>query len=461
MLKTAQSDTSTTFSHEYWSSRLGFVLAATGSAVGLGNIWRFPYITGENGGGAFVLVYLICIALIGLPIMMAEALIGRRGGQSPIHSIAILAKQEGRSAVWQGAGWSGVIASLIILSFYSVIGGWSIAYVFYAATGTFEGLRTHGINGLFSEFLGRPGVLLLWHSVFMVLTISVVARGVKGGLERAVTWLMPLLFALMVVFVGYAALSTGQFMRAVEFLFRPDFSRLGPTGVVSAMGQAFFSLSVGASIIIAYGSYLPREISIARATVTISIADTLVAMLAGLAIFPIVFASTLVPGEGPGLIFQTLPLAFAQMPGGAVFGTLFFVLLVIAAWTSSISLLEPGVEWLLEHRGVRRAPAAWAIGAGVWALGIVTILSFNRWEDVKLFGKTVFDLLDYLASNIMLPINGLLFALFAGWMMAKASTQDELGMGEGIGYTLWHFLVRFIAPIGVVLVFLYSVGVIG
>ena len=448
------------YTHEYWSSRLGFVLAATGSAVGLGNIWKFPYIAGDNGGGAFVLVYLLCVVAIGIPIMMAEALIGRRGGQSPSHSYALLAQQEGRSRGWQAAGWSAVIASLLILSFYSVIGGWAIAYVVYAARGIFNGVQADGVDKLFTNFLARPGELLVWHTVFMLLTVAVVARGVKGGLERAVTVLMPALFVLLLLLVGYAALSTEQFGRAAAFLFQPDFGKLSPDAVLAALGQAFFSLSLGAGVIIAYGSYLPKGISIARTATAICFADTAVALLAGLAIFPEVFASDLELGAGPGLIFQTLPIAFGRMPAGAVFGTLFFVLLVIAAWTSSISLLEPAVEWMLEHRGIGRHVSAWVIGFGVWVVGIASVFSFNLWSDVLLFGRSVFEALDYLASNLMLPLNGLLSAIFAGWIMAKTATEEELAMEAGLGYSEWRFVVRYIAPAGVATVLLSSSGVI-
>ncbi|MGC1952392.1 MAG: sodium-dependent transporter [Gammaproteobacteria bacterium] len=448
------------YPHEYWSSRLGFVLAATGSAVGLGNIWKFPYIAGEHGGGAFVLLYLLCVAVIGIPVMMAETLIGRRGGQSPIHSYVLLARQEGRSRGWQAAGWSAVVASLLILSFYSVIGGWAIAYVLYAARGIFHGVQAHGVDKLFTDLLARPGELLAWHTVFMLLTVLVVARGVRGGLERAVTLLMPLLFVLLLLLVAYAALSTEQFLPAAAFLFQPDVSKLSAAAVLAAMGQAFFSLSLGAGILIAYGSYLPKDVSIARTATAICIADTAVALLAGLAIFPEVFASGLEASAGPGLIFQTLPIAFGRMPGGTLFGTLFFVLLVVAAWTSSISLLEPAVEWMLEHRGIGRQTSAWMVGALVWAVGIVSVLSFNLWSDVLLFGRSVFESLDYLASNIMLPLNGLLSAIFAGWIMAKVATEEELAMGTGIGYSHWRLAVRYIAPAGVATVLLSSSGAI-
>lgn len=453
-MATNHSTTTSVYRHEQWSSRLVFILAATGSAVGLGNIWKFPYITGVYGGGAFVLVYLLCIAAIGIPIMMAEVMIGRRGRQSPIHSMAILARQEGRPSAWQIAGWSGVLAAFLILSFYSVIAGWAVAYVFYAVGGTFSGATTEAIGGLYSGLLSDPVKLLVWHTVFMGMTVFVVARGVKAGLEKAVSILMPALFVLLLVMVGYA-MTTGHFAQGVAFLFQPDFSELPPEAILTALGHAFFSLGVGMGVMIAYGSYLPRDFSITQAAVIISIMDTVVALLAGLAIFPIVFANNLAPGEGPGLIFQTLPLAFGHMPGGLFFGTLFFILLVFAAWTSSIGQLEPVVEWLEEHHGVKRRTAALGAGFVIWLLGIASVLSFNLWSEITLLGRTVFDMLDFLTGSILMPLTGLLVALFAGWAMSKASTQEELGL-RGTGYQVWYFLIRYVAPIGVMVVFVYQ-----
>nr|VFK30103.1 MAG: neurotransmitter:Na+ symporter, NSS family [Candidatus Kentron sp. MB] len=445
---------------EHWSSRLGFILAATGSAVGLGNIWKFPYVTGENGGGAFVLVYLLCIALIGLPIMMAEVLIGRRGQRSPIYSMRMVAKQEGVSSGWQVVGWSGVIAGFIILSFYSVIAGWSLAYILEAASGAFVGVDAAGIKDIFGTLLANPGRLLFWHTLFIGMTILVVAGGVRAGLERAVSVLMPTFFILMLVMVGYAAIATNTFGKGAAFLFWPDFSKLTGETILEAMGQAFFSLSLGMGVMLAYGSYLPKGVSIGRSVFAICVADTLVALIAGLAIFPLVFAYDLAPGAGPGLVFQTLPLALGQMGGGVFFGALFFLLLVVAGWTSSISILEPTVQWMEERFGIKRMAAAVSAGIAAWVLGLVTVFSFNVWAEWKVWGKTPFDLLDYLTANIMLPLGGLLFALFVGWKMARASSREELGVEDGFGFKAWHFLLRYISPVGIVLVMLHSLGIL-
>ena len=446
--------------HGQWSSRLAFILAATGSAVGLGNIWKFPYLTGENGGGAFVLVYLLCIAVIGIPIMMSEIMLGRRGRQSPINTMRTLAAEQGANPAWKFLGWIGVLAGFFILSYYSVIAGWALAYVFQIGGGVFEGVTAEGADSLFSDLISDPQRLLAWHTIFMVMTIMVVARGVKRGLEQAVRFLMPALFILLVMLVGYA-MAQGEFVHSLRFLFEPDFSKLTANSVVVAMGQAFFTLSLGMGAIMVYGSYLPANVSIASSSILVALGDTVVAVLAGLAIFPIVFANGLEPGAGPGLIFITLPIAFGQMPGGAFFGVLFFILLVFAAWTSAISIIEPAVAYLVENRGMSRHTAAVWCGLGAWLLGLGTVFSFNAWSDYKLFGLNFFEFLDYLTSNIMLPVGGLLIAIFAGWLMSEDSVKDELALGERLAYKSWHFLVRYITPIGVTLVFLRAIGLLG
>ncbi|OOG28718.1 sodium-dependent transporter [Thioalkalivibrio denitrificans] len=445
--------------HGQWSSKLVFVLAATGSAVGLGNIWRFPYIVGEHGGGAFVLVYLGCILLIGLPIMMAEILLGRRGRQSPINTMSTLAREEGLSRSWGLLGWLGVVAGFIILSYYSVIAGWALSYVFRAGAGSFIGQDAGGAQAMFEGLVSDPERLLAWHTIFMVMTMLVVARGVRSGLEQAVRILMPALLLLLVLMVGYA-MAEGHFMEGFRFMFQPDFGRLTGNSVLVAMGQAFFTLSLGMGAIMIYGSYLNSRASIAKTSATVVGADTAVAILAGLAIFPIVFASGLEPGQGPGLIFITLPIAFGQMPGGLLFGTVFFVLLIVAAWTSSISIMEPAVAYLVENRGLHRIGAAAVVAGVAWLLGIGTVLSFNHWSGYTLFDMTFFDVADYLTSNILLPLGGFLIAIFAGWRMTERSVMEELGIRQPLLFRTWYYLVRFVAPIGILLVFLRAIGLI-
>lgn len=444
-----------------WSSRLAFILAATGSAVGLGNIWKFPYVTGENGGGAFVLVYLLCIAVVGIPIMMAEVMIGRRGGSSPVKSLRLIAEQDRLKPAWKLVGAVGILAGFLILSFYSVIGGWAISYVGTTASGQIAGQSADAIGAIFSGLLSSPSTLLAWHTLFMALVMVVVVRGVRSGLERAVSILMPALFVLLLIVVGYS-MTTGHFGQAAAFLFQPDFSKLTTSGILVALGHAFFTLSLGMAVMMAYGSYLPKKISIAKTSITVSVIDTGVALLAGLAIFPIVFANGLEPGAGPGLIFQTLPLAFGQMPMGTLFGTLFFVLLIFAAWTSGISLLEPIVEWLEERKGLNRTVSTLGAGIVCWALGIASILSLNLWADFAplgfvptLEGKTIFDLLDFFTANILLPLGGLLVALFAGWVMSRQAMEKELALSPGM-FNLWLITVRFVTPVAVAVVFIYN-----
>ncbi|NOQ65081.1 MAG: sodium-dependent transporter [Methyloprofundus sp.] len=445
--------------HEQWSSRFAFILAATGSAVGLGNIWKFPYITGENGGGAFVMVYLLCIVLIGVPIMMAETMMGRRGRQNPINTLKTLAAEAGASANWQYLGWLGVIAGFLILSFYSVIAGWSMAYVAKAFTGSFSGESAGVISQLFADLKASPKEQAFWHTVFIIATMSIVARGVSGGLEKSVRFLMPSLFFLLMLLVAYA-MTTGSYMQGLEFLFKPDFSELTGAAVLTAMGHAFFTLSLGMGAIMVYGSYLPKDISIAKTAMIIAGADTAVALLAGMAIFPIVFANDLAVGSGPGLIFETLPIAFGNMTGGWLFGLLFFVLLVFAALSSAISLIEPAVAWCIERFNVSRKKASVIMGALVWVLGMGTVLSFNEWSEVTIFGANFFEAIDYLTANIMLPLGGFFIALFAGRVMLAKHSQDELEINNQL-FSVWKFLVSYVAPAAVFIVFLNVLGVFG
>ncbi|MGK0444563.1 MAG: NSS family neurotransmitter:Na+ symporter [Bermanella sp.] len=437
--------------HGLWRSRWLFILAATGSAVGLGNIWKFPYITGENGGGAFVLVYLACICVIGIPVMIAEVTLGRLGRQSPINTMHALVKDQGTAKFWGGIGWMGAVSGFLILSFYSVIAGWSLAYIFRMAGGAFDGATAESVGTIFGDLLSNPEALLGWHTIFMVLTIGIVARGVNKGLERSISILMPMLFLILVILLGYS-MSTEGFGAGFDFLFSFDFSKITAESIVVALGHAFFTLSLGMGAIMAYGAYMPKNSSIGKTVLTVAFLDTLIALVAGLVIFPIVFSNGLEAGAGPGLLFQTLPLAFSQMPAGTVFGTMFFLLVAFAALSSAISLGEPVVAWAVESKGMSRVAAATWIGIVIWLLGVGTILSFNLWADFKIFGRTIFDNLDFLTANIMLPLGGLLIAVFVGWVMHKQDVEDELNMETTFMYNVWRFLVKFIAPVAVAIV---------
>ena len=443
----------------HWSSRWSFILATAGSAIGLGNIWKFPYMTGVNGGSAFVLVFLACIAVVGIPLMMCEIMLGRRAQRNPVDGMAALAKEAGAPMRWKWVGIVGLVAGLLILAFYSIIAGWVLDYVVRAASGDFKGIDGAMAQSQFDAFLAAPLELGLWHSLFIVMTMSVVARGVNSGLEKANNILMPALFAILLVLLGYS-LAVGDFASSAHFMFAPDFSKVTPVAVLSALGHAFFSLSLGMGAVMVYGSYLQRHVSIARTSLFVALADTGVGLLVGLAIFALVFANGLEPAAGPGLIFQTLPIAFGKMPGGSFIGTLFFLLVAFAAWTSAISLVEPAIAWITENTRLTRLQAAWLIGLTDWALGIAVLLSFSAWKDVRLlFGLSIFDTLDKLTTNILLPLGGLLMALFAGWVMKTQHVQEELNVGAW-PYRLWRFTIRFVSPLAIIAIFLYLFGLV-
>lgn len=445
--------------HETWSSRAAFLLAAIGAAVGLGNIWRFPYLAGEYGGSAFVLVYILCIALVGVPILIAELMMGRRGGMSPIGTMTVLAREAGASPHWRKAGWLAVATIFMAGTFYYVVASWVLAYVLLAVEGVFSGIDAEGTEGLFAELLADPLRLSLWFGIFMAMTIFVVASGIRNGLERAVKFMMPTLFALLLVMVAYAAYA-GDFVRGWQFLFRFDLTRITPSVVLAAVGQAFFTLGVAQAVMITYAAYMPKNVRLPQAAVVIAVADLLVALLAALMIFPIVFATHLEPDSGPGLIFETLPIAFGQMPGGRLFATLFFVLLTLAALTSTISGVEPIVSWAEEHRGWRRKPVSILVGLAIWLVGLASVFSFNIWRGftpLDMFepfaGKTLFDIFEYVTVNIMMPLNGVLIAVFAGWFMSKAAVLDELAVSDSKLFSGLRFLLRYVAPVAIVAIF--------
>lgn len=447
--------TATKTKREHWSSRLGFILAATGAAVGLGNIWKFPYMAGENGGSAFVLVYLICVALIGIPLMLAEMIIGRRGQKNPVNSLKTLALESNKSPKWQLLGWLGALTLILVLSFYSVVAGWSIAYMFRAWLGAFNNLNDAGINTLWSEFLANPAQLMFWHALFMIMTMWVVERGVQSGLEKASKIMMPGLFLILIILDIYAYFN-GDFVSGFNFLFAFKLAKISPSIIISAMGHAFFTLAIGAGCMLVYGSYLTRDIKLGGAVITIVILDVLVAILAGLAIFPLVFAHHLIPQGGPGLMFQVLPIAFSKMVAGQFFGGMFFILLLFAAWTSSISIAEPLVILLTERHGLTRLTASIIVGFAGWFLGLASLLSFNIWQNFKLFNTwTVFDAITDLATNFLLPLGGLGFAIFAGWVMSTKATEQELQTKHYL-YRIWLFLVRYVAPLAIILIIINS-----
>ena len=443
--------------HGMWSSRIMFILAAAGSAVGLGNIWRFPYVAGENGGGAFVLAYLVCIFMIGVPIMIAEILLGRAGRQSPINTMQVLSARSGASRGWQLIGWMGALAGFMILSFYAVIAGWAVAYLMEMASGSFVGADADYANAAFGALTGDVWAVVGWHTAFMLATTIIAARGVGKGLEATVKYLMPTLFVLLIVLLIWAALTSGHFQQGMAFLFSFKTEDFTGDSILMAMGQAFFTLSLGMGAIMAYGAYLPKGASIVNSAVTIAILDTVVALFSGMVIFPIVFANGLESSAGPGLMFITLPLAFGQMAGGQLFGSVFFLLVTFAAITSAISLVEPAIAWLVEKIEVSRVMAASLVGGLAWLTGLGSAFSFNIWADIELLpGKTFFDTMDFVSNNIILPVGGVLIALFAGWVLDRQIVDEET---QGISPLLRSalvFLIRFVAPLAVAIVFVMS-----
>ncbi len=449
-------------SPETWSGRLAFILASIGAAVGLGNIWKFPYTLGSSGGSAFVLIYVIAILMVATPIMLAEMIIGRHARRSAPTSLKVIATERGSTPKWAIVGWMGLFALFLVLSFYSVIAGWTAAYLVKSASGSMVGLSPQEVGSDFGSFLHNPREMIFWHFLFTATTIFIVSRGVSGGLERAVKVLMPGLFIMLIGLVINSAF-VGDFSTAIDYLFTADLSKIAPPVVLAAVGQAFFSVNVGIGSVLTYSAYLPKDVNLFRSAIIISLGDTLVALLAGLAIFPIVFANNLDPAEGPGLIFVTLSTAFAQMPGGAYIGTAFFIMIIFAALTSSISMLETMTARINEMGGMTRTKAAMLIGGATFLMGLITVFSFSTWENTYPLGqfetfanKTPFDLIDYLVSNVMMPLGGMLYALFAGWWVKKEISIQELDIGSGGLFKLWLLLVRVIAPLAVAAVFYFN-----
>ncbi len=492
---------------EEWSSKAAFILAAIGSAVGLGNLWRFPYVAGESGGGVFVVFYLICVLLIGLPVLVAELFIGRRGRLSAIGSVARIATSEGRSAWWALQSWIGMIGGFTILTFYSVIAGWVIAYAVMIgaslvgsigsdgigalAAGAFSGETPEEVAGKLGALLADPARMIFYHAIFAIITVVIVARGIKGGIETAVTILMPTFFVMLAILVIFSV-ATGDFARGSDFLFGFRFGdRVGPDGEIiargffsgvkdgsvisAALGQAFFSIGLGSALMATYGAHMSRDQDLPRSSRLIALSDTGVGVLAGLAIFPIVFQVGLAPAAGPTLMFQTLPQAFQGMPFGALFGLLFFLLGFFAAITSSIALLEASTAWFEEQEpGRQRTMIAIILGLVFFSIGVMNALSqvptthpdgsprdlfFNTWKPwgaLPLFRDM--PLLDFLSAltDIILPVAGFITAVFAGWVVSSSVSREEIGFESDLWYQRWRFLIRWVCPIGIGAVIVYS-----
>ncbi len=439
-----------------WSSRFAFLMASVGFAVGLGNIWRFPYVTGENGGAAFVLIYLACAFGIGIPILMAELLIGRRGQASPPNAMANVAAENGKSSRWKLVGGMGLLAAYTIEIVYAVIVGWVLWYLFKAVTTGFVDVDGLAASANFANMLDNTMGMIFWTLIGLSITGLIIYSGVQNGIERAVVIMMPMMFVLLLGLAGYNYFA-GGFDEAVAWLFTPDFSKIGPETILVAIGQAFFSIGVAMGGMMIYGSYLPKSISITQSVFIVVVADTGVAILAGLVIFPAVFANGLDPAAGPGLIFQTLPVAFAQMPGGYVFSVLFFMMLSFAGITSMVGLVECVNGWLEDSYDLPRHKSAPLLIGSIAALSVLSILSYNVLGEYKIGGNNFNDSMDYFSNQILLPLGGLLIAVFAGWVVHKDATRDELGILNGWGFQLWHFLIRFVVPPALLYIFVRGV----
>ncbi|MEM9256868.1 MAG: sodium-dependent transporter [Pseudomonadota bacterium] len=441
----------------HWSSRFAFLMASVGFAVGLGNIWRFPYVTGENGGAAFVLIYLACAFGIGMPILMAELLIGRRGTGSPTTAMANLAQQNRRSRHWRLVGGMGLLAAYTIEVVYAVVVGWVLWYLFKALTTGFAGVDGAAADAEFAAVLDNNLGMLVWTLLGLFLTGLIIYAGVRDGIERAVRVIMPVMFSLLLGLAAYNYVA-GGFEEALRWLFTPDFSKINFQSALAAVGQAFFSLGIAMAGMMVFGAYLPQTISISGSVLIIVIVDTSVALLAGLVVFPAVFNNGLDPAAGAGLIFQTLPVAFAQMPGGHLFSVLFFLMLSVAGITSMVGLVESCTAWLEDRFAMARHASTLLVVGSVACFSVLSILSYNVIGDLSIAGRNFNDTMDYFSNQILLPLGGLFMAVFAGWAMTRESTRDELHALGDIGYSLWRFLIRFVVPPAVLIIFVMGIS---
>ncbi|MCB8995194.1 MAG: sodium-dependent transporter [Bacteroidales bacterium] len=439
-----------------FSGKFAVIAATAGSAVGLGNIWRFPYVAGENGGGAFLFVYLIIILAIGIPVMMSEFVIGRAAQKNPYGAFKTLAPKK----PWFLIGLMGVVAAFMILAFYTAVSGWTLEYIYQSASGNLIGKNHEQLTNMFDTFLTGSVRPVLWFMIFMSFTGLIVMSGIRDGIEKYTRFLMPMLFVILAVLCIRSVTLPGA-SKGIYFLFHPDFSKINSKVILEALGQAFFSMSIGMGTLITYGSYFPKNDNMASSAGFIALTDTLVAIIAGLAIFPAVFAFGGSPGSGEGLVFITLPGIFQQMPGGVIFSLLFFVLLAVAALTSTISVLEVIVAYFTEELGMTRKRATGTATILVSVLGVVTVLSWSSLGFLKLFNKNIFELLEFSTANVMLPIGGFFIVIFIGWFFGKKRTTAELS-NEGelkVRYMpLYMFIVRFVAPVAIAMVFLYGLG---
>lgn len=444
---------------ESFGSQIGVIAAAAGSAVGLGNIWRFPYVAGENGGGAFLLTYLAFVLLIGVPAMLSEFVVGRKAQRNPVGAFRRLAP----GSAWPAVGFIGVAAAFTILAFYTTVAGWTLEYLYLTIFDKLDHLQKKDLENTFTTFVASGWRPVMWQVVFMLLTGFIVFKGVKNGIERSTKIMMPLLL-LIIIALGIRSLTLPGAAEGLKFLFRPDFSKINAGVMLQALGQAFFSLSIGMGTLITYGSYIRKSENLGKTAISVSLADTAIAILAGLAIFPAVFAFKITPEAGPSLVFITLPMIFDQMAGGVIFELVFFILLAIAALTSTISVLEVAVAYFGEELSMGRKKATILSTIAITILGIFTTLSMGPMPELSIAGLSLFDLLDKTSANVLLPLGGLCIVLFVGWKLRPEEVVSEInnaGTLKARLAPLFMFIVKFLAPVAIALVFLNGLGLFG
>jgi NSS family neurotransmitter:Na+ symporter len=441
-----------------WSSRLAFYLGAAGAAVGLGSIWRFPYLAGSGGGAAFILVFVLACLFIALPLLAAEFAIGRRSRSSPPQAAGVVAREAGLSSGWNAIGVLGTVAAFLIVSYYMVIAGWVLAYAWKCASGALESAGEAGVSALWPQFLSSPLEVGAWHAAFVLLAAVISARGLNRGIELANKVRGPGLLILLGILVAYSLL-TADVARGLSFAFKPDFSAINAQVLLTAIGQAFYATGVGQAMMIAYGAYVAPGTSLVRTSFVICGAILLVSLLSTLIVFPLVFAYGMDPAQGSQLVFEVLPRVFVEMPGGQLIGTLFFVLLVLAALMPSIASLEPMVAWLVQRYGLARSRAVTVVALAAWFLGLGSVLAFNDWKDLRPLGfvpgldqLNFFDTMDYVSSNILLPVGAILTSLFMGWRVERMFADSELAETSPFGRLACVWLLRYVCPLAIIAV---------
>ena len=443
-----------------WSTNVLFVITAIGTEAGIANFWKFTYLAGQNGGGTFVTLYFLALIAIAIPALVAEILLGRHGGRSVAGSMRVFVERDGVAPFWKSFAFIALSCTFLILSFYFVICGWMLRYFVLAARGSFDRITAEGATALNQAFLSDTTSMLAYSGLFILATAIVVASGVNKGIERVSGFLTPLRFVILLGLCIYAA-TVGNLSAAVRFLLTFRWHSLSPQVLLLALGQAFFSLGIGCGVLMTVGAYMKAEYSIVRSVITVAFAQGMVAVLAGFSIFPLVFAYGLEPSQGPALVFVTLPVAFARMPHGQLFGTLMFLLLSFAGLTATIVILEALIAYLEEATRFSRAAITYATGAVIWVAGIPTALSFGPWRHfypLERLGltsdRTPFSLVDFLTSNILLPVGGLMIVALAGWVLPRATVCRELGIGNGVVFTIWYAAIRYVVPVAVLVVFI-------